>query len=57
MSVIRIDPSNFRPASPRVDEAIRSNVDAAERNRVMQAHAKAMSDLRRFRILKLVTFR
>lgn len=50
MSVIRIETSTLRPTDPRA-------ADAAERNRVMQAHAKAMKDMRRFRILSFVKFR
>jgi hypothetical protein len=52
MNVIQIDPSKFRPANPQSA----SSADAAERNRVMKAHAEAMADMRRFRILKLVKF-
>lgn len=53
MSVIQIDPSKFRPAKPQAASAS----DAAERNRVMKAHAQAMADMRRFRVLTFVKFR
>jgi len=50
MNVIRIEDAKLRKANPRT-------ADAAERNRVLQAHAAALSDMRRFRILNFFKLR